>query len=464
MFNIKYKVPLLEAAQFSTWSIVTAESVESKSTTAFKLSSPMGTTHVVEDLVFHYPPKPFGEPVGRTGRLHNVYVDAYQPWEALQLSAHLKSPQPGTVAASDDFTMMVAKHVYDNRMTLFVPKNRPKSLHDLVSERMKYGRLISDIPLPLTLADQGVPLTGIDLSIVGWGSSVHKAHMVRTSSLKMPERVAYASFHPVSAGPKPEGLFVTDLVLVAPRNKNAAADDEDVCITEVPWRQDGSLYGSSPIIYDDAGAPMWRKIGPQDIVSGSTGAAKFDLRGAPNLYKKEGTLNKRVQVSTLYFRRPATVKPRAAPGVPGHTASRTETLDILNALEVSEQPVEGAVCDDADEKDDGDSCSGSVVLTKSEYAAIVSNEEEGAHVSYVQAPKSAFKKPRQSRVYSEEEVSAAGKYDDLLKKNQKEIDDAVEADEYATLVQKMQAELSDEKEKPASKSTNSGAGSKRPRA
>ncbi len=340
MFRIPYKVPLFETAPISTWSLSTNESKETKATTAFTLTAPLGTDFIIEDLVFNYTPKPYGEPVGRTGRVHNVYVDAYKGWESLQLAAHLKGSQPGSVAASEDYTALVSKHIYDERMTLFTPKTRPKSLHALVTDKMKYGKLIADIPLPLALADSGAPTLGFDAGIVGWGTAVHKVHMAKTASLKTPERVAYASYHPVPAGPRPEGVYTTDLILVAPRDKNDKTGDAmDVCITEVPWREDGSLYGPSPVLLDDKGEELWRKIGPQDIAPGSEGAIKFDLRNAVSLYKTEGTLNKRVMAKSVFFRRPATVKPRAAASAPVDTASREQTRAILRGLEVSEKPL-----------------------------------------------------------------------------------------------------------------------------
>jgi hypothetical protein len=367
MFSIPYTAPKLVDATFAAWTVETKETSDLKATHSFSLVPPAstGTDFVIEDLVLHYAPKPQGEPIGRKGRLQNAYVNAYLPWEGISLTAHINGStgaptRSDLTSVSEDFDGLVGKHLWDNRMTLFTPKTRPKSLLALTRDSMKYGHVFSEIPLPAaaTVFSATGSEFGTELTLVGWGASVHKAFMARTDSVKQPERVAFATWHPVAAGPRPEGVFTSDIFLVAPRVDGKA----DVCISEVPWRKDGALYGPSPVLRELDGSPKWRKIGPQDIVPGSTAAAKVEFKSVPTLSKSTGAVNKRIAIKSLYFRRPAQVVPREPyVFVPPFVVSRDEALELLDAMEVSEaavsdepamkseKPVEE---DDDDEKDE----------------------------------------------------------------------------------------------------------------
>ena len=294
---------------------------------------------MVRNLLCNYPPKPCNLPFLKSfSRNGNVITRGYQAWEPLQLSMHLKDPSgpsPSAAAASSNWVSSLVNAIWEQRVS-FLEKTaasaRPRSLA-VLTDCAKNSAVFTDLAAPRSLPPGACSSQGIEAQIVGHGAAVAKVHLARTSSSKMPERVAWAEFDSVPA-PKDEVIdpsrpLTTDLYLVV-----KDAEGGDVCITEVPLTIDGDLFSSEPQETDPEGNPLWRKIGPQDIQVGSTADAECMFMPASIYTDSTGSLgvSKRIVITALYFRVPDSAAPAPVLSEPPPILSRAATVTVLAGM------------------------------------------------------------------------------------------------------------------------------------
>ena len=287
-----------------------------------RVSSPVGVKFMIRGLMCNYAPKPCNMPANKNfTREGNVILGGYEAWEPLQLSMHVLNPMgPSTTQrnASDAWVSKVVSSIWDQRVALLekVPAaSKPRS-QAVLRDCAKAASLFTDLVTPRTLTPDACASVGVDAQIVGHGREVLKVHLARTASAKMPERVAWADFALRAAARTGEAPDVTtslctELFLVV---KDAAGND--ACVSEVPWYEDGAIVSSSPRMLDDEGNPLWRKLGPQDILPGSVADAECSMMPISIFTDSTGAMgiSKRLVVTALFFRVPnAASAPKAEP-------------------------------------------------------------------------------------------------------------------------------------------------------
>ena len=316
MFAIPYTGTPLEDVVFTAF---TFNKIAAKSSSAIqaRVSSPVGTKFMLRGLLCNYPPKPCNMPYNKKGtREGNVITGGYEAWEPLQLSMHLSNPLGPSTAAQDASNAWVSKlvsSIWEQRVSFLekVPAaSKPRS-QAVLRDCAKTAAIFTDLVVPRSLAPGACSTLGVDAQIVGHGCSVLKTHLARTSSTKMPERVAWADYAIIPATPPgelecPSTSLTTELFLVV---KDASG--ADACVSQVPWHEDGALLSSSPRMMTDEGEAMWRKVGPQDILQGSIADAECMLMPVSVFTDSMGVvgISKRLVITALFFRVPDVVAP-----------------------------------------------------------------------------------------------------------------------------------------------------------
>ena len=355
MFALPYSAPKIEDVAFSlTFQVVPPGKKISNTITLKKVPAAGSSRFMVRHLSLNFLPKPFAPPfdAAKAERKGNVYIDAYKAFESIGLTAHVYAADMAKYAAvNDGYTTALASALFEQRRDVW-PKATvmPRSL-SAVSEKIKYARLFTEVGPPLAPVAKDLAPIGLEMTISGWGDSVHKAYMTSKVSAdsKHAERVAYATYRPMPAAQADEeGVVVTKFFLVV--KPPGGTDDDVAVISRVPWREDGSLYSSSPILRDSKGEDLWRKVGPQDITPGSEADVLLEDRTA-TASTVDGMVNKRVTIVELYFRR-ATPRPSTRPldasglsdsGFVLHEADIFSALDELCVVETA-----AAALDDLD--------------------------------------------------------------------------------------------------------------------
>ena len=313
MFALPYSVPSVEEVPFSMTLQVVPPGTKVRDSITLKKLTPTGSNrYMVHNLSLNFLPKPFAPPAEKltATRKGNVYVDAYKPFEGIGLTAHIfASDYPKYQNVNSTYRKALASALFEQRRDVW-PKAtiQPRSLA-AVDNLIKYAQLFTEVGPPLAPVAKDLAPIGLEMTISGWGESVHKAYMTSRVSAdsKHPERVAYASYKPVAASEaEEEGIVVTKFFLVV--KPAGGAEDALAVIERVPWRKDGSLYSTSPILKDEKGNEMWRKVGPQDITPGSVADAMLEDRTA-SANTHDGMVNKRIVIVELYIRR---ATPRAS--------------------------------------------------------------------------------------------------------------------------------------------------------
>ena len=305
MFTIQYKAKPLEDVVFSTFGFHKV-AAKNTSTVQMRVTGPEGTRFLIRGLQTNFPPKPCNLPFNKKfEREGNVISGGYLAWEPLQLSMHVKDPAGPSAAALDassEWVSRLVSSIWEQRAICLdkIPAgSRPRS-QAVLRDCAKSAAIFTDLVIPRATPVGGCSTFGVEAQIVGHGTAVSKVHLARTSSSKMPERVAWADYLsvPVPEGPEdPSDAITTELYLVV---KNASG--EDACVTQVPLTEDGGLFSDSPRCMSLLGEPLWRKVGPQDILPGSMADAECMLLPASIFTDSLGGVG--VSKRLVYFRVP----------------------------------------------------------------------------------------------------------------------------------------------------------------
>lgn len=310
-FNLPYHAADVREISFSPWTLEVVPAVGKvvrESPLCYIRKSappPQDTRYMIRGLSSNFAPKPFAPPQHAATRKGNTYIDSYAPSEGISLTGHILAKDlPSYHGVAEEYTRSLTEALWAKRREVWTKAaTAPRSLSDVVS-KCKYARLLTDVGAPTTPPLDELSSMGVELAIVNWGGALHKVYMTSKGSAaqsKHGERVAGATFHPQPvAAAEEDGVVTTKFFLVvdAPKGSERA----HALIDRVPWREDGALFGTSPVRKDEKGAPMWRAIGPQDITPGSVYDVLVEDRTV-TANPQDGQVSKRLTAVELYIKR-----------------------------------------------------------------------------------------------------------------------------------------------------------------
>lgn len=345
-FGLPYTAPDVTEAEFATFKAELPVSTSStKSTVEIKITSdlPHGTRFVVRNLVAMWLPKPALPPFSKLNSVSSshadkatgghVYENAYASWEGINLVGHCAVfPTEAEIHANNEWLANGTRLLFDARKTAW--KVAPPRSESSVMERMQPALIYKNVAAPL-----GADLTkGNETTIVGWGDAIKKAYMKPTSgaAAKYTERCSRVEWGVKLVSEVDPDRLMTKFFLVVP---DAVNPGKFVVIDSVPLREDGSLFGPSPIVKQGSKAVM-RLVGPGDLTrlsrmeiveaidSTLTGGSSFDVR------------SKIVAHEVYFMRAPDTYVPTAAKKFDAVdksvVADYEEALKALDALAEAE--------------------------------------------------------------------------------------------------------------------------------
>lgn len=204
---------------------------------------------------------------------------AYKAWDKMQLCVEVPLAQEGIVCEghADDVAALEAlgdhfgSIIYEKKAKIFGHTHKDiKRVEDVMARfRTRFIR-------PETTKESGaiVPPT-LYVKVPGYGDLVKDVKIYKDADSGN-ARVTSCSYEPRLLGSGPGAKVKATVFALRMRSEDGKLL---AAVRTVPLRKDGSLDGDSPIVCDDLGRKVYRKVGPQDLTPNSVGNVTIDPFG-----------------------------------------------------------------------------------------------------------------------------------------------------------------------------------------